>query len=218
MDHILEFVWHILVVQESSPAYESGLESDTDYIVGCPETIFFHHESLYSLIESNINKELKLYVYSKKTDSVRSLILKPRYGWKNGDPNNKKDGFLGCDIAYGLNHRLPPPQSSTDITNQSDDKNINDEQSSNNNNNNSDEKVPLFKIDEDGHSPLLKSKSQSKLTSSSPRLSNVHSPIRPVISMPYVHTPKTPPPLLIYDNSDHFQQSPLPLELLDSFD
>lgn len=202
MNHMLEYVWHILVVQYGSPAFESGLESDIDYIVGSPEMIFFHHESLYSLIESKIDKELKLYVYSKKTDSVRSVILKPRYGWRNDDKTKKKDGFLGCDIAYGLNHRLPL---------------LTDEGRSSLNENSDGEKekmVPLFEV-EDGQSPILKSKSQSKI--SSPR-SNHSTPLRPIIAMPHVHTPKTPPPSLIFDSVDNIQSSPLPLELLDSFD
>ena len=109
-----ENIWHVLVssfscyksfkilfqeVEPNSPAYLAGLRQFTDYIIGA-DSILSEQEDLFTLIESNEGKPLKLYVYNSETDASREVVLTPNSAWGG-------DGSLGCGIGYGYLHRIP---------------------------------------------------------------------------------------------------------------
>ena len=56
-----------------SPASAAGFEPHTDYIVGTPDVLFNDSEDFFTLVQANVGKPTKLYVYSTKTDNVRSV-------------------------------------------------------------------------------------------------------------------------------------------------
>jgi hypothetical protein len=98
-DKANENVWHILDVQQHSPAALAGLRSNTDYLIGA-DTLLNDAEDLFTLIESNEGKPLKLYVYNSESDMTREITLTPNVGWGG-------EGSLGCGIGYGYLHRIP---------------------------------------------------------------------------------------------------------------
>ncbi|CAF0853820.1 unnamed protein product [Adineta ricciae] len=98
-DKANENVWHVLDVQQHSPAALAGLRSHTDYIIGA-DTLLNDAEDLFTLIESNEGKPLKLYVYNSESDMTREITLTPNGGWGG-------EGSLGCGIGYGYLHRIP---------------------------------------------------------------------------------------------------------------
>ncbi|GAM20105.1 hypothetical protein SAMD00019534_032800 [Acytostelium subglobosum LB1] len=102
----LETVWHILDVYMNSPAHESGLQTRTDYIVGTPDLILNEQEDFFTLINNNMYRPIQLYVYSSLTEQVRLVTITPNKNWGGS-------GSLGCDIGYGLLHRIPTKQSVT---------------------------------------------------------------------------------------------------------
>merc|ERR1712131_264768 len=94
-----ENIWHVLEVEPNSPAYLAGLRQFTDYIIGA-DSILSEQEDLFTLIESNEGKPLKLYVYNSETDASREVVLTPNSAWGG-------EGSLGCGIGYGYLHRIP---------------------------------------------------------------------------------------------------------------
>ncbi|EGG16741.1 golgi reassembly stacking protein [Cavenderia fasciculata] len=102
----MEAVWHILDVYVNSPAHESGLQTKTDYIVGTPDMIFNDQDDFITLINNNMYRPIQLYVYSSLTEQVRLLTITPNKNWGGS-------GSLGCDIGYGLLHRIPTKQNIT---------------------------------------------------------------------------------------------------------
>ena len=59
-------------MEPNSPAYLAGLRQFTDYIIGA-DSILSEQEDLFTLIESNEGKPLKLYVYNSETDASREV-------------------------------------------------------------------------------------------------------------------------------------------------
>lgn len=94
-----ENVWHVLEVEPNSPAALAGLRPHTDYIIGA-DTVMNESEDLFSLIETNEGKGLKLYVYNTDTDNCREVVITPNSAWGG-------EGSLGCGIGYGYLHRIP---------------------------------------------------------------------------------------------------------------
>jgi len=94
-----ENVWHVLDVQQNSPASQAGLISNTDYIIGA-DSILHESEDLFSLIESHEGKPLKLYVYNYESDRCREVTLVPNGAWGG-------EGSIGAGIGYGYLHRIP---------------------------------------------------------------------------------------------------------------
>ncbi|KAH7727522.1 Protein Y42H9AR.1 [Aphelenchoides avenae] len=92
-------VWHIVSVQPNSPAALAGLQANTDYVLGA-ESVLQQADDLIALVQANIGKPVKLYVYNVDTDSVREVSLTPNSNWGG-------EGCLGCDIGYGYLHRIP---------------------------------------------------------------------------------------------------------------
>lgn len=98
-DKANENVWHVLDVQNHSPAALAGLRSHTDYIIGA-DTLLSDAEDLFTLIETNEGRPLKLYVYNSESDMTREVTLTPNAQWGG-------EGSLGSGIGYGYLHRIP---------------------------------------------------------------------------------------------------------------
>jgi hypothetical protein len=92
-------VWHIIDVKPNSPASFAGLQSNTDYVLGA-ESVLNQADDLIALVQANVGKPLKLYVYNVDDDNVREVELTPNDNWGG-------EGCLGCDIGYGYLHRIP---------------------------------------------------------------------------------------------------------------
>eukprot|EP01119_Soliformovum_irregulare_P006585 TRINITY_DN187_c0_g1_i1.p1 TRINITY_DN187_c0_g1~~TRINITY_DN187_c0_g1_i1.p1 ORF type:complete len:378 (-),score=108.68 TRINITY_DN187_c0_g1_i1:38-1135(-) len=99
-EQVVSNVWHILDVYMHSPAFAAGLQPRVDYIVGTPELLMTESEDFFTLIESNEQKPIPLYVYNSDTDNVRLIRIVPNASWGG-------HGSLGCDIGYGFLHRIP---------------------------------------------------------------------------------------------------------------
>src|SRR3990167_5645269 len=59
----------------NSPASIAGLRPFSDYIVGSTEIIFQDSEDFFSLVNSNIDKQLHFFVYNKDTDDIRQVPI-----------------------------------------------------------------------------------------------------------------------------------------------
>ncbi|CAO3592389.1 unnamed protein product [Absidia cylindrospora] len=95
-----EYVWHILNVSPNSPAEMAGVIPHTDYVIGSPQTVLKSDDDFYNLVEDNLGKPLRLYVYNTEWDSCREVIIVPNHDWGG-------TGSLGCDVGFGLLHRIP---------------------------------------------------------------------------------------------------------------
>lgn len=102
------FTWHILRVLPGSPAYTAGLMPD-EYIIQSQDGLLATggEDLLSKVLQSQYAKngdgcEVVLYVYNYDSDCVRPVrvILKAGHLWGG-------KGILGCDIGYGLLHRIP---------------------------------------------------------------------------------------------------------------
>ncbi|CAI2167470.1 530_t:CDS:2 [Funneliformis geosporum] len=89
--------YHVLRVQENSPAHAVGIEPFFDYIVGINgvqlviDGSYFQEQLLL-----NIEKEVILLIYSTKEQEFREVSLIPNRVWSS----NPKDGLIGCSIRY----------------------------------------------------------------------------------------------------------------------
>ncbi|CUM66266.1 uncharacterized protein PRCAT00003927001 [Priceomyces carsonii] len=118
------YVWRILSSHPGSPAFKSQLVPSSDYVVGCDsmfsddkpdkgllsgggETLltktiqdYYNHHYAISQIDSI---PITIYVYNHDYDILRPVVVNLNRKW--GGTQNK--GILGCDVGYGLLHRLP---------------------------------------------------------------------------------------------------------------
>ncbi|XKL63835.1 hypothetical protein PGB90_006199 [Kerria lacca] len=86
--------YHILKVQENSPGEAAGLEAFFDFIITIGSTrLDQDNEVLKTVLSNNIGKEIKLTVYSSKTQSVRELNVIPSNDWGG-------HGTLGVSIRF----------------------------------------------------------------------------------------------------------------------
>ncbi|OZJ05224.1 hypothetical protein BZG36_02451 [Bifiguratus adelaidae] len=99
----LTHVWHILSVSPNSPAEMAGLIPHTDYVIGSPQMTLRSEEDLYGLIDECLGRQLRLYMYNSDWGTCREVIIIPNHEWGGV-------GSLGCDIGYGLLHRIPRSQ------------------------------------------------------------------------------------------------------------
>ncbi|QOU18090.1 hypothetical protein BRETT_001534 [Brettanomyces bruxellensis] len=109
------FVWHILHVQPNSPAFVAGIMPD-EYIIDCENgklstggedllgRVIVAAYNRWKLQSTNSNDaepcSLVLYVYNHDYDIIRPVTIYPNEHWGGR-------GLLGCDIGYGLLHRIP---------------------------------------------------------------------------------------------------------------
>ncbi|RIA83830.1 GRASP55/65 PDZ-like domain-containing protein [Glomus cerebriforme] len=89
--------YHVLRVQENSPAHTAGIEPFFDYIVGI-NGIQLNFDSPYfqEQLLQNVDKEVILLIYSTKEQEFREVKLIPNKNWSN----NSQDGLIGCSIRY----------------------------------------------------------------------------------------------------------------------
>ena len=66
----LENVWHILEVLEGSPAESAGLVPYGDWILGWAGGVLASEGDFYEVVESQIDKPLRVYVYSYDFECV----------------------------------------------------------------------------------------------------------------------------------------------------
>lgn len=86
--------YHVLRVQENSPGQLAGLEAFFDFIVSIGNTrLDQDNDTLKELLKSNIEKELKMTVYSSKTQIIRSVSITPSNLWGG-------QGLLGVSIRF----------------------------------------------------------------------------------------------------------------------
>lgn len=93
-----ENVWHVLEVHPNSPAAQAGLKPHSDYILG--SDAMSAEDDLFTFVENNNNKQVRLYVYNSDTEALRDVLLTPNSGWGG-------EGSLGCGIGFGYLHRIP---------------------------------------------------------------------------------------------------------------
>jgi len=86
--------YHILRVQENSPGQVAGLEPFFDFIVAIENTrLDQDNDTLKELLKAGVGKELKLIVYSSKTQTVRTVNITPSNSWGG-------QGLLGVSIRF----------------------------------------------------------------------------------------------------------------------
>ncbi|KAG8238080.1 hypothetical protein J437_LFUL018098 [Ladona fulva] len=79
-------------VANGSPGQQAGLEPFFDFIVSIGnKRLDQDNEGLKEALQESIGKEVKLSVYSSKTQSVREVVAKPEDGWGG-------HGLLGLSI------------------------------------------------------------------------------------------------------------------------
>jgi golgi reassembly-stacking protein len=115
----VELVYHVLSVRsKAAPAALAGLAGNgTDYIIGAVDAIFRDEGDFFALVEhkEQVQEPMGLYVYNTVTDDVRLVELVPRRGWGSDAPPLPgqppiavgEEGALGCDVGFGLLHRVP---------------------------------------------------------------------------------------------------------------
>ncbi|KAM0789771.1 hypothetical protein ACM66B_006624 [Microbotryomycetes sp. NB124-2] len=172
--HALDQVWHVLEVLEGSPAQDAGLVPFTDYVIGAQKMVLRGEGDFYDVVESHIDKPLRLFVYNADYDVTREVILVPNRNWGG-------EGLLGCGVGYGLLHRIPRPQDRTAIP--QDDETDNDESAANS-------PVPAYGGGRTFQPPPPQPPPQASMYSSPPRATVAPPP--PSISS--VTSPKRNPP------------------------
>ncbi|KAK4037035.1 Golgi reassembly-stacking protein 2 [Daphnia magna] len=86
--------YHVLRVQDGSPGQRAGLESFFDFIVAIGSTrLDQDNETLKDLLKLNIEREVKLTVYSSKSQTVRQVGIIPSQMWGGS-------GLLGVSIRF----------------------------------------------------------------------------------------------------------------------
>lgn len=104
----------ILEILENSPAYQSQLIEYEDFIIGYDKGIFRNQDEFMSYINmNNIIKENShdkkvlfntiLYVYNYKHENIRKVQIQLNDSWGG-------KGLLGCNVATGYLHKIPPCQ------------------------------------------------------------------------------------------------------------
>lgn len=86
--------YHVLRVQEGSPGQKAGLQAFFDFVMAIGSTrLDQDNDTLKELLKSNKDKEIKMTVYSSKTQSVRVVNITPSDSWGG-------QGLLGVSIRF----------------------------------------------------------------------------------------------------------------------
>ncbi|KAM9896103.1 hypothetical protein OXX79_007665 [Metschnikowia pulcherrima] len=117
-------VWKILNTHPHSPAFQALLVPYSDYIIGCDSafpsdtsgkgllagggehllaTVVSSYYTRHNATLQDDRIPIIFYVYNHDFDVVRPVTVYLSRGWA---PAQNK-GILGCDVGYGLLHRLP---------------------------------------------------------------------------------------------------------------
>ncbi|XP_048858124.1 Golgi reassembly-stacking protein 1-like [Brienomyrus brachyistius] len=86
--------YHVHGIQENSPAERAGLEPFFDFIISIGNTRLNHeNDMLKDLLKANVEKPVKMEVYSIKTTRVRELEVVPSNMWGG-------QGLLGASVRF----------------------------------------------------------------------------------------------------------------------
>ncbi|CAH0406504.1 unnamed protein product [Chilo suppressalis] len=86
--------YHILRVQDGSPGQKANLEAFFDFIVAIENTrLDQDNDTLKELLKTNVEKTIKMLIYSSKTQSVREVMVTPSANWGG-------QGLLGVSIRF----------------------------------------------------------------------------------------------------------------------
>ena len=118
------YVWRVLNTHPNSPAFQAQLIPYLDYVIGCDSafptdhngkglllqggekllsrTIMDHYNQHFAILGED-NVPITLYVYNHDYDILRPVTVHLSKSWAVG--SNR--GILGCDVGYGLLHRIP---------------------------------------------------------------------------------------------------------------
>lgn len=86
--------YHVLRVQENSPGYQAGLEPFFDFIISiCDTRLNKDNDTLKELLKMNVERPIKMQLYSSKTLAVRETTVTPSTMWGG-------QGLLGVSIRF----------------------------------------------------------------------------------------------------------------------
>lgn len=86
--------YHVLRVQENSPGRKAGLEPFFDFIISvCDTRLNKDNDTLTEVLKANVERPVKMLLYSSKTLTVRETTVTPSTMW--GGP-----GLLGASIRF----------------------------------------------------------------------------------------------------------------------
>lgn len=86
--------YHVLRVQENSPGHRAGLEPFFDFIVSINSTrLNKDNDTLKDLLKANVEKPVRMLVYSSKTLELREATVTPSNMWGG-------QGLLGVSIRF----------------------------------------------------------------------------------------------------------------------
>lgn len=81
-------------MQDGSPGQKANLEAFFDFIVAIENIrLDQDNDTLKELLNANVNKSIKMLVYSSKTQSVREMMVTPSESWGG-------QGLLGVSIRF----------------------------------------------------------------------------------------------------------------------
>lgn len=81
-------------VQDNSPGQIAGLEAFFDFIIAIERTrLDQDNDTLKELLKQNIDKPIKMTVYSSKSQSIRDVQITPSATWGG-------QGLLGVSIRF----------------------------------------------------------------------------------------------------------------------
>ncbi|TDH06902.1 hypothetical protein EPR50_G00118240 [Perca flavescens] len=86
--------YHVLRVQENSPGHRAGLEPFFDFLISiCDTRLNKDNDTLKELLKMNVEKPIKILLYSSKTLAVRETTVTPSNMWGG-------HGLLGVSIRF----------------------------------------------------------------------------------------------------------------------
>lgn len=81
-------------VQDGSPGQKANLEAFFDFIVAIEDTrLDQDNDTLKELLKKNVDKTIKMLIYSSKTQTVREVMITPSANWGG-------QGLLGVSIRF----------------------------------------------------------------------------------------------------------------------
>ncbi|KAJ6233587.1 hypothetical protein M0813_29895 [Anaeramoeba flamelloides] len=92
-----ENVFEVLEVSENSPVQLAGIKVG-DFIVGVPNLNFGNEPAFFDYIQSKLNQELQIYIFTKEME-MKEITITPNLSWGG-------EGCLGCHLGYGILHRI----------------------------------------------------------------------------------------------------------------
>ncbi|KAF7668761.1 hypothetical protein LDENG_00283950 [Lucifuga dentata] len=86
--------YHVLRVQDNSPGHRAGLEPFFDFIISiCDTRLNKDNDTLKEILKMNVERPIKLELYSSKTLTVRETTIVPSNMWGG-------QGLLGVSIRF----------------------------------------------------------------------------------------------------------------------